>query len=227
MIKALIFDFDGLIFDTEKSDYISWKETYEKYGVELPLNLWQSFIGSIGFDLYGYLEEQLGESVDREAVRAQRKTRDNEILAQETILPGVEQYLADARFNNLQIGLASSSKHDWVEPHLQRLGLTDWFDAVCCRDDVDNQAKPNPAVYRLALRRLGVPPEAALALEDSPNGIAAAKRAGVWVTAVPNEMTKTLDLSQADYRLESLTQMPLEQLINEVLNGKNKLPEDC
>lgn len=220
MIQALIFDFDGLILDTEKADYLSWKETFEFYGVELPLPLWQSYIGTIGFDLYALLEELAGRPLDRQAVRRLRKARDQEIISQEKILPGVEQYLAQARALNLKIGLASSSRHAWADFHLQRLGLFDLFDAVCCRDDVDNKAKPDPAVYQFALAQLGVAATAALALEDSPNGVAAAKEAGLWVTAVPNLMTKPLDLSQADFLLNSLADMPLTQLLNEVLNGQ-------
>jgi len=218
MIKVLIFDFDGLILDTEKADYLSWKETFEKYDVELPLSLWHSYIGTIGFDVYSLLEQSVGRPLDPQTVRTFRKARDNEIIAQETILPGVEQYLAEARQANLRIGLASSSKHDWVEFHLHRLGLIDQFEVICCRDDVNNQAKPDPAVYQFALKQLGVAPEAALALEDSPVGVAAAKGAGIWVTAVPNQMTQSLDFTQADYRLNSLAEIPLSQLITEVLN---------
>lgn len=218
MIKALIFDFDGLILDTEKADYLSWKETFEKYDVELPLSLWHSYIGTIGFDVYKLLEEKVGRSLNREVVREFRKARDNEIIAGESILPGVEQYLAEAKEAHLRIGLASSSNHDWVDAHLQRLGLIDWFEVICCRDDVNNQAKPDPAVYQFAVKQLGVAPESTLALEDSPVGVAAAKGAGLRVTVIPNQMTKDLDLSQADFRLNSMADMPLAQLIQEVLN---------
>ena len=81
--------------------------------------------------------------------------------------------------------------------------------------------KPNPAVYQAAIAALGIWPHEGLALEDSPNGVTAAKEAGLWCTAVPNEMTRDLNLDHADHRLNALTDMPLSQLITEVMNGTN------
>jgi HAD superfamily hydrolase (TIGR01509 family) len=219
MIKALIFDFDGLIFDSETPDYISWQETYAAYGVELPLDVWHLHIGAVTFNPYLYLEELVGRPLDRDAVWARRKARDNELLAAQTILPGVDNVLAEARRLGLKIGLASSSDHSWVDNHLQRLGLFDQFEVICCRDDVGGIGKPDPAVYRAAAAALEIAPYQGLALEDSPNGVAAAKGAGLWCTAVPNQMTRDLNFDHADYRLHALDQMPLSQLITEVTNG--------
>jgi HAD superfamily hydrolase (TIGR01509 family) len=217
MITALIFDFDGLILDTETPDYQSWKEVYETQGCELPVDLWHSNIGAVNhFDPYTYLEEQLGNAIDREAIRAWRRQRDEELLAEQTILPGVEQYLADARQLGLRIGLASSSEHAWVDPFLSKLGLSHYFEAVCCRDDVGDQGKPDPAVYLAALAALQVEAGQSLALEDSPNGVAAAKKAGLYCVAVPNQMTRHLDLGRADFRLSSLAGMSLSALIDQL-----------
>lgn len=218
MIEAIVFDFDGLILDTETPDYLSWQKMYAKFGVELPLDVWHSNIGSANlFNPYLYLEEVLGRPIDRQAVHDQRKVWDNEFLAAQTILPGVEAVLADARQMGLKIGLASSSDHGWVDSFLAKLGLTDWFAVVRCSDDVDGRAKPDPAVYQSALAGLGVAPQQAMALEDSPNGLAAAKKAGMFCTAVPNQMTRPLNFDQADLVLESLAQMPLAQMIVEVV----------
>ena len=94
MIQALIFDFDGLIFDSETPDFISWQETYAHYGVELPRDVWNAHIGSVTFNPYQYLEGLLGQPIDKNAVWTRRKARDNELLAAQTIMPGVENYLA-------------------------------------------------------------------------------------------------------------------------------------
>ncbi|MBK8900895.1 MAG: HAD-IA family hydrolase [Anaerolineaceae bacterium] len=219
MIRALIFDFDGLIFDSETPDFVSWQETFAEHGVELAREVWNAQIGAITFNPYLHLEELLGRPLDREAVHTVRKTRDNELLAAQTILPGVEAYLEQAQALGLKIAIASSSDHDWVDGHLQRLGLFDWFEQIHCSDDVGGVGKPDPAVYRAAVAALGVAPHEALALEDSPNGVRAAKAAGVWCTAVPNQMTRDLNFDHADYRLAALTDMPLSQLITEVTRG--------
>lgn len=221
MIRALIFDFDGLIFDSETPDFVSWQETYSAHGVELAREVWNAYIGTITFDPYQHLEELVGRPIDRQAVHTIRKTRDNELLAAQTILPGVEAYLAQARELGLQIAIASSSDHNWVDGHLQRLGLFNQFEQIYCSDDVGGVGKPDPAVYHAAVAALGVAPHEALALEDSPNGVRAAKAAGVWCTAVPNQMTRDLNFDHADYRLTALTDMPLRQLIAEVTRGTN------
>ncbi len=213
-IQAIIFDFDGLILDTETPDYRSWQAAYAEFGLELPLTVWQANIGSVDlFDPYLYLEEQLGRSLDRTAVHARRRILDDELIAAQTVLPGVADYLDEAGRLGLGTAVASSSRHSWVDPHLQRLGLSNRFDRVFCRDDAGDVSKPHPAVYRAALTGLGLLPEQAIALEDSLNGVYAAKAAGLACVAVPNEMTRHLDFAEADWRLESLATMPLAELL--------------
>jgi len=221
MIQALIFDFDGLIFDSETPDFISWQEIYTSFGVALSRDVWNAHIGAATFNPYVHLEELLARPIDRQAIRSQRKTWAKELLAAQTLLPGVEAYLAEAKQLGLKIGLASSSDHGWVDTHLQRLGLFEQFEVICCRDDVDNVGKPDPAVYRAAATALNIAPHEGLALEDSPNGVTAAKGAGLWCTAVPNEMTRALNFDHADYRLSSLSDISLTQLITEVMNGSD------
>jgi HAD superfamily hydrolase (TIGR01509 family) len=222
MIDAIVFDFDGLIIDTEIADYLSWQKMYAEFGLELPLDVWHANIGTANsFNPYLHLEELLERPIDRQAVHDRRKQWDDELIAGLTILPGVETALADARRMGLKIGLASSSDHGWVDGFLVKLGLMDWFEVVRCSDDVNGRSKPDPAVYLSAVAGLGVAANRTLALEDSPNGLAAAKAAGLYCTAVPNQMTRTLNFDQADLRLESLAQMPLAQIIDEVLkNGR-------
>jgi HAD superfamily hydrolase (TIGR01509 family) len=117
--------------------------------------------------------------------------------------PGIVALLDDARACGLKIGVASSSKHAWVDGHLARLGLSDRFDAITCADDVA-RAKPFPDLYVKACERLNVDVKEAVAIEDSPNGIAAARAAGVFVTTYPNTLTRYLDVSAADHRVETL-----------------------
>ena len=118
----------------------------------------------------------------------------------------------EARRLGLGLGVASSSDRRWVEGHLERLGLHAHFDVIRCADDVP-RVKPDPALYRAVLDAMGVRPEEAVALEDSPNGVLAAKRAGLACVAVPNPLTARLDLSAADLRVASLAELSLPELL--------------
>lgn len=213
LTRALIFDFDGLILDTEGPIYRSWKEVYEAHGVALPFELWVKTIGSSNqaFHPQHHLEEKLGRELPQD-VLDRRVDRRVELVLAQPLLPGVADLVEAARAAGLKAGVASSSSRDWVDGHLQRLGIRDRFDCLCTRDDVE-QVKPEPDLYLAALDCLGVAAVEAVAIEDSPNGITAAKRAGLRCVAVPNPITAGLDLSQADVRLTSLAEVTLPQLL--------------
>ena len=223
MIEALIFDFDGLIIDTEEPGFRAWSEIYTEHACELPLALWASSIGlasdAIVFDPYNHLESLLGRPIDRDNIRLRRRRRNLELVHAQPIRPGVEAYVADAQRLGLQLAVASSSPRDWVEGHLSRLGLRSYFAAVLCVDDVGH-GKPDPAVYLAALQALALSANQAIAFEDSPNGALAAKRAGLYCVVIPNAMTSALPLDHADRRVESLADLPLAALLDEVENGR-------
>ena len=217
-MKALIFDFDGLILDTELPDYHSWQLVYRSYGFELPFDQWASIVGGTAasdFDPADHLAELLGQSVDREQIWITRRKDYLENLEQQPILPGVEDYLKDAGRLNLQLAVASSSPETWVTGHLTRLGLRDFFKHVVTADDVE-KTKPDPALFLLAAERVGVSPAEAIVFEDSRNGILAGKRAGMYVVAVPNPLTAQMDLSDADLQLGSLAELSLEKLLTKI-----------
>jgi HAD superfamily hydrolase (TIGR01509 family) len=217
MVQALIFDFDGLILDTEMSALQSWAEIYQEYNCNIPMAKWVTNIGGTAglFDPLDYLEQQLGRPVEREALLAKRRQRHEAVTSTLSALPGVEDYLADARRLGLKIGLASSSSRRWVSGHLARLGLLTYFDCLRCADDVSHK-KPDPELYLAALQGLGIEAGKAVALEDSPNGVTAAQRAGIFCVAIPNALTGQLPLDHADLHLTSLAEMPLAQLLTEV-----------
>jgi HAD superfamily hydrolase (TIGR01509 family) len=177
------------------------------------METWSDVIGRGAdyFDPYQELVERLGRDLDREAVLNRRKARHLEMIAELEVLPGVAEAMAEARAIGLLLGVASSSSHRWVDGHLVRLGL-DGFRCVRCRDDVA-QAKPAPDLYLAVCECLGVEPAEAVALEDSANGIAAAKAAGMRCVAIPNPMTEGLDLSAADLRLTSLADLSVAELL--------------
>jgi HAD superfamily hydrolase (TIGR01509 family) len=213
-IRALIFDFDGLILDTESTEYQSWQELFAAHGCQLSLDLWVDCIGRPRgyFDFYTHLEEMRGAAIDREQIRTGRHARIKELNLLQPIQPGVVNYLQDARQLGIKIGLASSSSRVWVHGHLERLALYEYFTATKCVEDTGTH-KPDPAPYLAVLEALNVSPSEAVAFEDSPNGIASAKTAGILCVAVPNPMTAYLQLDHADYRLESFASLSLSDLL--------------
>lgn len=212
VLRALIFDFDGLILDTEGPEFSAWSELYRDHGQTIVLEDWARCIGTVGgFDPYQDLEDRMGRPLDRELIRARRRARSHELIQIEEVRPGIADYLAEARRRGMGLAVASSSPREWVAGHLERLGLADRFDCLRCADDVA-VVKPDPALYRAAIDHLAVAVDEALALEDSPNGILAAKRAGLACVACPNRLTRELDVSRADLIVESLADLSLEAL---------------
>ena len=214
MIKALIFDFDGLILDTESPEFQAWQEVFVAHGHELRAELWADLIGRprTYFDMYAHFKELNGPHTDLEALRKDRRARVVELVLEQPILPGVSNYLSEARKLGLRIGLASSSGGDYVRGHLRRLELFDFFHVTKCFEDTDLH-KPDPEPYLAVLDAMGVAPREAVAFEDSPNGVAAARAAGIFCVAVPNPMTQCLSLSHADLCLKSLADESLQQLL--------------
>jgi len=213
VIRALVFDFDGLILETETPAYQSWAEIYREHGHELPMDRWHGYIGSdTGFDPAGHLAALVGEGFDRVATQVRRDARKSELIAALDVMEGVRDYLADAKRLHLRVAVASSSSRAWVLGHLERLGIAAHWDAIRTRDDVA-RTKPAPDLYLATVAALGVAPHQTVALEDSTNGIAAAKDAGLLCVAVPNALTAGMDLSRADLRLRSLAETPLERLL--------------
>ncbi|MCL4508323.1 MAG: HAD family hydrolase [Chloroflexi bacterium] len=213
-VDAIVFDFDGLIVDTETPAFLSWAEIYRELGATLTTEEWAVCLGTVSsaFDVFADLQRKLGHPVDAEALTRERQRRKEALSAQQEALPGVRDYLRDARLQGLAIGLASSSPHGWVERHLKRLGLLDYFDCLLCAEDVEH-VKPHPALYAQAVAALGMAPHAAVALEDSPNGIVAAKAAGLRCVAVPGPLSQHLPLGGADLRISSLADVSLDTLL--------------
>ena len=216
-VKALIFDFDGVLIDTETADFGSWREVYVAHGATLALDDWVSCIGKApgAFDPYAELEAVLGSEVDRAAIRAKRRTRYAELAASLPLLPGVAEYVTDATRLGLRLAIASNAAGHEVVAHLSRLGLAGCFDCVSCAADV-LPGKPDPAVYTAALASLGAHANETLAFEDSPSGVAAAKAAGIICVAVPGPLTGGLNLSAADITLTSLAHVPLPELLSRI-----------
>ncbi len=207
-IRSLIFDFDGLILDTETPDFQVWQAIYREYGHELPLRSWASILGGHGISTFNaarHLADLTGGDPDAETLRLRQQRQSDAMLLAQPVMPGVIPLLDQARAAGLKLAIASSSPHEWVDGHCARLGLLDRFDRVLCAEDVPpGRTKPNPDLYLKALEVLGVQAGEAVVFEDSFNGVKAARAAGIFVVAVPNPVTSLLGVDGADLTLKSL-----------------------
>lgn len=220
MIKALIFDFDGLILDTETPEFHVWQEIYREYGCELSAETWGQVVGGYGlsdFDAARHLEQLVGRPLDQDALRTRHRLESDLLTAKQPILPGVADYLNDAKQLGLKLAIASSSPHSWVDAHLKRLELFEYFSSIICADEVERvRTKPHPDLFLKTLAALNLNVEESIVFEDSPNGVKAARAAGIFVVAVPNPITAQLELDGADIIIPSLAAKPLKHLLAQV-----------
>jgi HAD superfamily hydrolase (TIGR01509 family) len=215
-IRGLLFDFDGLLIDTETPSRLAYEELYREHGHELPLDKWATLVGTIGaeFDPDAHLERLVGTPLDRKRIAQRLRARERELCDLEDLRPGIEDYLAEAGRLGLKTAIVSSSTREWIARHLQRLDRVNSWDAIVAADGDVERAKPQPTLYLDALDALGLQPREAIAFEDSLNGIRAAKSAGILCVAVPNPITETFALDEADLLLGSLEELSLGELLD-------------
>ena len=214
MIKAFIFDFDGLIIDTEIACYQAWVEQFQIFNVELPLSEWELTIGSSNeaFNPVEYLHFHSKKNFDKQKLILDHMKSYREKTRTLPLLPGVKNYLNWALENNFKIGLASSSPKNWVLPHLLDLEIIDFFNIIKTSDDV-NYVKPCPDLFLLVKQGLNLEDFEAVVFEDSRNGIIAANLANLFTVAVPNQLTKKIDLSEANLLVNSLNAIEPQNLV--------------
>jgi len=213
-VRAFLFDFDGLIVDTEVPSRAGWEHVYREHGQELPPEKWALVVGTVGaWDPLAHLEELVGEPLERERITERRREHELALADAEDLRPGILEYFAAARQRGLRRAIVSSASRWWIDMHLERLEQAVGWDAIVTADGDTARAKPSPELYLEALERLGVAAEEAVAFEDSPNGVRAAKAAGIFCVAVPNEVTRGLGLDEADVVVDSLADLPPAELL--------------
>jgi len=216
LIKSLIFDFDGLILDTETPEADVWTSIYAEHGFEFPMERWAQIIGGYGisdFDAATQLADLARDGLDPASLRLRHRAESEARILGEPVLPGVTGLLDEARRMGLGRAIASSSPHAWVDSHLSRLGLIRQFEKIICADDVaPGRTKPHPDLYLLALERTQAQANTVIAFEDSPNGVRAARAAGIFTVAVPNPVTSMLKFEGENLRLSSLEDFSFNSL---------------
>ncbi|MGE6256974.1 HAD family hydrolase [Heyndrickxia sporothermodurans] len=212
MIKAIIFDFDGLIVDTETAWYEAYKETMGFYEIDLPFDRFVQTVGTVDTELHKFFKEQLGEDCNIEEIEVRAKDIHKGMMKTPQAREGVKDYLEAAKTLGYKVGLASSSTREWVTHYLEELGLIHYFDAIITSDDV-TRVKPAPDLYLKALNTLNVSSEDALAFEDSLNGSQAAISAGIKCVVVPNPVTESLAFEKHALKLKSMAEKSLMDVI--------------
>lgn len=215
MIRALVFDFDGLILDTETPLIDSYGAIHARHAVPFDRD---AFIRSVGHADYAFDPwHGFSPHSDRAALELARRAIKDELLLEQALLPGVMALLDDARAKGLPVALASNSPHVWCDLHLKRLGLFERFHFIACRDDV-TLPKPAPDLYKLVLNQFGLRGHEAISFEDSHTGSLAAKRANLWSVAAPNPSTAHHDFSHVDLQVTSLSELSLDELMSRFSN---------
>jgi HAD superfamily hydrolase (TIGR01509 family) len=211
---AVIFDFDGIVLDSETPEYESHRRIFERCGVTLTVDEWCGVIGtwSEGHDEQWFkrLCQQSSGAPGREAYFAERR-RIFEAIVPAAPMRGVPELLRQLRDAGIAAAIASSAPARWVVGAVERLGIRPLFDAVVTGDEVAHR-KPAPDVYLEAARRLDVDPARSVAIEDSEPGIAAACAAGMKVVAIPHWLTERHDLSAADLTVAHAGELTVERL---------------
>ncbi|MGE8205611.1 HAD family hydrolase [Heyndrickxia sp. NPDC080065] len=211
-MKAIIFDFDGLIIDTETAWYEAYKETMGYYNSDLPLEHFAKCIGTDNNVLYEFFKEQLGEKCNIEEIETMAKGFYNQKMKELNAREGVKDYLDEAKSLGYKIGLASSSTKEWVTQYLDELKLLNYFDVIITSDDV-NKVKPAPDLYLKAINALNIRADEAVAFEDSLNGSMSAISAGLKCVIVPNSVTESLAFENHALRLKSMAEKSLNDVI--------------
>jgi HAD superfamily hydrolase (TIGR01509 family) len=213
-VRALLLDFDGTMVETESSSYGSWRDLLAEHDYELTHDAWSAAVGTInGVDPVALLERHLGAPVDRDELEDRQSALHRERLTEEVLRPGIQRLVDEARARGVHTAIVTSASERWVREHLRRLGLERDWEHIVAADGDPARAKPAPLLYEEALALLDVSPAEGVAIEDSPNGVTAAKAAGLVAVAFPNPITERMNLDHADAVVTDLEGLGLDGLL--------------
>lgn len=215
MTKAIIFDFDGLIVDTESVWFEVYKETFQEYNVGLTIEKFSKVIGTSDESLWKYFEDETGVSIKEAKLEEKQLALYHQKARNLKLRDGVRSYLEEAEKLGLKIGLASSSSRDWVESYLKKFEIYDYFHVIKTKEIV-KKVKPDPSLYIKVLEALSVTPEESIAFEDSLNGSMAAIAAGIRCVIVPNPVTEHLPFEHYHLLLSSMAEKSLSHILGDL-----------
>lgn len=213
MIKAIVFDFDGLILDTEFVLYEVFCDLLKDHSADLSIAEYASFIGTDSEELYAFIESHVKGKMTKQEIIEESHRIHKEKLMSPIAREGVHDYLQEAKKLGLKIGLASSSNREWVTHFLQELKIIDYFDVIQTSDDVE-KVKPDPTLYSNVINKMNITPSEAIAFEDSANGAKAAISAGLKCVIVPNAVSENLVFENYQLRLSNMKEKSLNEVID-------------
>ncbi|WP_152655289.1 HAD family phosphatase [Oceanobacillus sp. CFH 90083] len=213
MIKAAIFDFDGLILDTETAWYDAYKEVLKRqFQFNLPLEDFAKCVGSNDTMFLSYLQKEIGSQLNIDSIREEAWKLHSQYVSDAKAREGVTEYLQGAKDQGLTVSLATSSTTEWATTHLTNLNLLSYFDFLVTKDMVD-RVKPAPDLFLKALENLGVEAHEAVVFEDSLNGLLAAQKAELPTVIIPNPVTAGLPFENYHLKLNSMADMTLKEVL--------------
>ena len=218
-MKAVVFDMDGVLFDTEIVCMKAWMAVAERRGLSGMEEIFNQVIGLNANDSRLIVLKAYGEDFDYPGFRQeaaeffQKDMRENGL----PVKPGVPEILEWLKGSGYKVGLASSTRSESVLSHLKQAEMEDYFSVVVTGDMIEH-SKPRPDIYLLACSRLGVEPEQAYAIEDSPNGVRSAHAAGMWTIMVP-------DMIAPDEEMRRLSRVILKDMTEVMAYLLQKKPD--
>jgi len=214
MFKSIIFDMDGVIIDSEPIHFKVEKKLFKNLGLAISDEEHHSFVGTVSRETWLYIKDKykLNQSIE-ELVEMEGVSYMDCLLSQENIkpIPGVTELIEELRRNNVKLVVASSASIKNIETVLQMFNLERFFETKISGDEVNN-GKPAPDIFLYAVKIIGAEPEECIVIEDSKNGVEAAKSAGMKCIGFENPNSGKQDLSSADMVINSFSEINYQKL---------------
>jgi len=209
MITTVIFDMDGVIVDTEPVHYYAYQQHFKQLNIEVSDELYATFTGNSTRNVYQRLKEYFGLQEEVEKLIDIKRALFNDAFDSKEdlfLLDGVEDLIKELHQNGMQLVLASSSAKVTIDRIFKRFGLYQYFTHIVSGEDFP-KSKPHPAIFEHAVALSGTPTQNCIVIEDSTNGIAAAKAAGIYCIGYDSEHSKFQNLSKADQIISHFSEL--------------------
>ncbi|MGI4872734.1 MAG: HAD family hydrolase [Janthinobacterium lividum] len=209
MIRTVIFDMDGVIIDTEPIHHFAFTKQFEELGIPVPDTLYASFLGSSTRNVFQRLKQQFGLPQEVETLILRKRELFNQAFDEDAgldLLPGVRRLIEDLQQAGIQMVVASSASKATIGRVFRRFGLAPYFTHTVSGEDFA-QSKPNPEIFQHAAALSGTPVAECIVIEDSANGVAAAKAAGIYCIGYASPHSAGQDLHLADRVIQDFREL--------------------